>query len=99
MAGFFSFPWDWLITGIVVGAAVMWLQNWLSMKNLKLMWYHWIIGLIGLGFVLFGLQNLFAALKELEPRAALNFIWAIILPGILLLVLSWQLARAYNRKS
>lgn len=82
----------WFIIGIVLGALLLGLVVYLRNKKVVLTWYEWVIGLVGLGLLLFTLQNFFGSFSELEPTAAWLFLLIVGLPSIVLLALAWQLA-------
>ena len=82
----------WLIIGLVAGAAILGLVQWMRSKNISLTWYEWLIGIIGLALLLFTIQNFFGSFAELEPTAAWMFLLITGLPALILLAVSWQLA-------
>jgi uncharacterized membrane protein YhaH (DUF805 family) len=82
----------WLVIGLIVGAAILSLAMWLRGKGLKLTWYEWLIGAIGLILLLFTIQNFFGSQAELEPNAAMMFLLVTGLPALILLAVAWQLA-------
>jgi len=82
-----------LIVGIVIGTLVLWTRS----KDIKLAWYEWLIGIVGLLLLLFGLQNYFAVGAELESTAATLFLLVIALPGLILMLVAWQLVARRQR--
>ncbi|MBA2084244.1 reductive dehalogenase membrane-bound subunit [Dehalococcoides mccartyi] len=82
----------WFIIGIIIGIVVTGLLWLLKRNNSKITWYEWLVGLIGLAFLLFALQNFFGSLAELMPDSANMFLLLIGLPGLVLLAVVWQLA-------
>ncbi|MCF7635324.1 MAG: reductive dehalogenase membrane-bound subunit [Dehalococcoides mccartyi] len=82
----------WFIIGIIIGIVVTVLLWLLKRNNSKLTWYEWLVGLIGLAFLLFALQNFFGSLAELMPDSANMFLLLTGLPGLVLLAVVWQLA-------
>ena len=82
----------WLIIGLVVGAGLLGLVLWLRNRDIKMTWYEWLIGAIGLVLLVFTIQNFIGSLDELEPAAANMFLLVTGLPGLVLLVLAWLLA-------
>ncbi len=87
----------WLIIGLIVGAAVLALALWLHGRNIKVTWYEWLIGAIGLLLLLFTIQNLVGSFAELEPTAAYMFLLVTGLPALILLAISWQLVARRQR--
>ena len=81
-----------LILGAVIGGLLLWMRN----RNMSLTWYEWVIGVIGLLMVLFGVQNYFGSVAEVEISAAPMYLLVIALPGLVLLVVAGLLA---NRSS
>ena len=81
----------WLIIGLVAGAALLALVLWLRGRDIKVTWYEWLIGAIGLLLLLFTIQNLVGSLAELESTAAYMFLLVTGLPSLILLAVAWQL--------
>jgi len=81
----------WLIIGLVAGAAILGLVQWMRSKNISLTWYEWLIGIVGLALLLFTIQNFFGSFAELEPTAAWMFLLVTGLPSLIFLAVSWQL--------
>lgn len=81
----------WLIIGLVAGAAILGLVQWMRSKNVSLTWYEWLIGIVGLALLLFTIQNFFGSFAELEPTAAWMFLLITGLPSLIFLAVSWQL--------
>lgn len=82
----------WYIIGLMLGALVLGVVWLLKAKNLNFKWYEWVIGIIGLGLLLFTIQNFLGSLEELEPQAASLFLLVTGLPSLVLLAIAWQLA-------
>ena len=78
----------WFIFGLVVGAGLIALIMWLSSRKIVVKWYEWIIGAIGLGLLLYMIQNIIGSVREMETTAAWHFLWMIGLPAIILLALA-----------
>ena len=87
----------WLIIGLVVGAVLLALVAWLRSRDIKVTWYEWLIGVIGLLLLLFTIQNFAGSFIELEPTAAYMFLLVTGLPALILLVIAWQLAWRRHR--
>jgi len=88
----------WVIVALIVGGLVGALVLWLRAKDIKVSWYEWLIGVIGLLLLLFTIQNYFAVQAEWESDAANMFILVTGLPAVILMVvaglLSWRRQRA-----
>jgi hypothetical protein len=67
----------WFIIALIVGGGVVGLALWLRSQGVKISWYEWLIGIVGLGLLLFAVQNYIGFTAELEPSA----------PGLVLLVM------------
>ncbi len=89
----------WLVIGLIAGAGVLTLVNRLRGSNIKVTWYEWLIGVIGLLMLLFTIQNFFASQAELEPTAASMFLLVTGLPAIILLAIAWQLIARRQRSA
>ncbi len=87
----------WFIIGIVLGAALLALALWLKGRDIKVTWYEWLIGVIGLLLLLFTIQNFAGSFIELEPTAAYMFLLVTGLPALILLAVSWQLVARRQR--
>ena len=87
----------WLIIGLVAGAALLALVIWLRSRDIKVTWYEWLIGVIGLLLLLFTIQNLVGSFAELEPTAAYMFLLVTGLPALILLAVAWQLVARRQR--
>ncbi len=87
----------WLIIGLVAGAALLALVLWLRGRDIKVTWYEWLIGAVGLLLLLFTIQNLLGSFAELESTAAYMFLLVTGLPSIILLAVAWQLVARRQR--
>ena len=87
----------WLIIGLVVGAALLWLELTVRNKGWAVTWYDRLIGALGLVLLMFTVQNFFGSLAELEPTAANLFLLVTGLPALILLAVSWQLIARRQR--
>lgn len=88
----------WFVIALVIGAVLSWLILWLRGRNISVTWYEWLIGLIGLGLLVFTIQNSVTAIIEIESQASWMFLVAMGLPAIILMVAAWQLiARRQQR--
>jgi len=88
----------WFIIALVVGAAVAGLVFWLRSRNIKVTWYEWLIGALGVLFLLMTIQNFITAFAEVEEKAAWMFLLIFGLPALILLAvavsLPWRRHRA-----
>ncbi|GAI40852.1 putative reductive dehalogenase anchoring protein (rdhB) [marine sediment metagenome] len=87
----------WFIIGIVLGVAMLALVLWLRGRNIKVTWYEWLIGVLGLALLLYTIQNVVGLLTEIEPTATWMFALVIGLPALILLAVAWQLVARRQR--
>jgi len=87
------------IAGIVVGLGLLLLVLWLRRRNVAIAWYEWLIGIIGLALIAYGIQNFTASSAGGEPSAPGVFLLIFGLPGAILLLIAGALAWwGYMRK-
>lgn len=87
----------WFIIGLISGVLLLGLVVYLRNKNFNLLWYEWLIGVVGFLLLLYTLQNFFGSFEELEPTAAWMFLLITGLPSLILLAVAWQLAVRRNK--
>lgn len=87
----------WFIIALVVGVALTVLVMWLRSRDIKVAWYEWLIGAIGLALLLYTIQNFATAFAELESQAAWMFWLVLGLPAVILLAVAGQLVWRHNR--
>ncbi|OBW61069.1 dehalogenase [Dehalococcoides mccartyi] len=88
-----------LIGASVIALSVSSLIILMSKRNIRLTWYEWLIGSIGLLFVILAAQHFFGAMSELFPYAAWMGLLIIGLPGAIILTFTWQLVMRRNNKT
>ena len=86
-------PYPWFFMGALISGGIVWLVMWLRKNDIAVKWYEWLIGAVGLLFLAFTAQNVWAALAEMENQAVWFYMLIIGLPGLILLLLSIQLVR------
>lgn len=89
----------WFIFGLIVGTGLLALVLLLRNRKITIKWYEWLIGIIGLGLLLFMIQNIIGSVREMETLAAWQFLWIIGIPALILLALAWWLPWCRHRKS
>jgi len=89
----------WFIIGLIIGAGLLALVLWLISRKIVVKWYEWLIGTIGLGLLLFMIQNIIGSVREMETIAAWQFLWIIGLPAIIFLALAGWLPWRRHRKT
>jgi len=82
----------WLIIGLLLGLGLIGLVFWLRSQKIRVTWYEWLLGVVGLLLLLFSLQNYQASLAALEPVAPGMFLLVFGLPGLVLVLLAVVLA-------
>jgi hypothetical protein len=80
--------WIALVVGLVVGGLIFWLRS----REIKLNWYEWLIGIIGLLALIFTVQNFYGSFQEGESTAAWMFLLITGLPALVLLAVAGFLA-------
>ena len=78
----------WFLIGLVIGAGLLALVPWLRSRSIAVKWYEWLIGVIGLGLLLFTIHDFFASFAEHEEFAAWTFLWVFGVPAIILLAVA-----------
>ena len=85
------------IVALVVGAGVAALAMWMRSKGIASKWYEWVIGIIGLAFLLFAIQNFFGSGAEGESDVAGKYILIVGLPSLVLVAISGVLVWRRNQ--
>jgi hypothetical protein len=88
----------WLIIGLVLGVAGLWLASWARSKNVSIKWYAWIP--IVLAVLLFALaaMDYSAMIAEQEPTAAGFVLGFYGIPGLVLALIAGGLVWWQNKK-
>ncbi|MEL7563188.1 dehalogenase [Dehalogenimonas sp. 4OHTPN] len=89
----------WLVIALILGFGLAALIAWMRSKGVKMAWYEWLIGIAGLLLVLFALQNFVEVRNEFNPGAANKFLMFVGLPGLVLMVIAWQLTARRQKKA
>ena len=82
----------WLFTGLVLGIVLVALVFWLCSRKIRVAWYEWLLGVLGLLSMVFSLQNYQASVAAFEPTAPGMFLLVFGLPGLILVLLAVALA-------
>jgi uncharacterized membrane protein len=82
----------WLAIGLVLGAAIISLVTWLRNHKLKLAWYEWVLGILGLSLLLFAIANYYTSFSENEPTAARNYLLIFGLPALIIVLITFLLS-------
>ena len=78
----------WFFIGLILGMGLLSLLLWLRSRRIVVKWYEWLIGIAGLGLLLFTVHDFFASLAEYEEFAAWTFLWVFGVPAIILLAIA-----------
>ena len=86
--------WEFMffMFGLVLGVVGMLLFQ-VVRRGVVISWYEWLIGAIGVVLLYLGVWHFFGSMRELESQAGWLGLAVIALPGIILLVVAWRLAR------
>ena len=88
-----------LIIGLAIGAGLLALVEWLRRRKIKVTWYEWLLGALGLLLVLFTIQNFTASFAEHEPQAGWTFLWLFGVPAVLLIAIACLLPYLRHHKT
>jgi len=88
----------WFIAAIIVGVGAAALVFWLRSRGVKITWYEILIGVVGIGLLLFSLQNYFGFTSEFESSAATTALLIMGLPGLILLAVAGVLVSRRRQK-
>ncbi|AHB14173.1 hypothetical protein [Dehalococcoides mccartyi] len=80
-----------VVIGALIAVGLYALTGWLRSHNIKVNWYEWLIGIIGVVLLLVAVQHYFGASVELFSFAAWMGLAIIGVPALILLVIAWQL--------
>jgi hypothetical protein len=82
-----------LIAGATLGVLVLLLRN----QNIRVSWYEWLIGIVGLLVLLFTIQSYIGFSAESANDAAATALWLMGIPAIVLMGVAAFLAWRRNR--
>jgi len=89
----------WFLIALILGAGLLALVLWLRSRKIVVKWYEWLSGAIGLGLLLFTIQNFVASFAEMEPIAPWMFLLVFGLPAIISLAIACLLPWRRHRKA
>jgi len=87
----------WFIIGIALGIAALGFAWFTRGKSISLTWYDWVIGIISVALLLFGVVNLIGSFAESEAMAGWMMLLIFGLPALILLAIDWQLIARRQR--
>ncbi|WP_324665608.1 dehalogenase [Dehalococcoides mccartyi] len=82
--------------GVLFGAALILLVNWLRTKT-AVRWYEWLIGALGLLSGIGAIQHYFGSLVENEPESAWMGFLVFFILSVLLMAITWTLLRRHKQ--
>ena len=87
----------WFIVGTIFGVALLALFWWMRSKNIKVSWYEYLIGGIGLLLLLFTIQNWVGAIRENEAASTMWYLLILGVPSLVLLLVAGSMAWRRNQ--
>ena len=78
----------WFIAALILGGLVGAFALWMRSKDMKMTWYTWLIGIVGLFLLLFTIQNYIGSVNEFEDSAATMFLLVMGLPAVILIAVA-----------
>jgi len=78
----------WFVIALILGGLVGALALWMRSKDMKMAWYTWLIGIVGLFLLLFTIQNYVGSVNEFESSAASMFLVVMGIPSVVLLAVA-----------
>jgi len=86
------------ILGLVVGAALLGLAQWLQRKGIAVRWYEWLLAALGFVMLVWTVNDYFGSIAEHNEAAARVFLWLLGIPAVVLLGLAvflpwWRIHR------
>jgi uncharacterized membrane protein YeaQ/YmgE (transglycosylase-associated protein family) len=78
----------WFVAALILGGLVGALALWMRSKDMKMAWYTWLIGIVGLFLLLFTIQNYVGSVNEFENSAATMFLLVMGIPAVVLIAVA-----------
>ena len=78
----------WFVIALILGGLVGALALWMRSKDMKMAWYTWLIGIVGLFLLLFTIQNYVGSVNEFESSAASMFLLVLGIPSVVLIAIA-----------
>jgi len=89
----------WFIVALIAGAAVMALVFLLRSRNIRVSWYEWLLGIVGLLVLMFTAQTYNGFTAEAANDAAATALWILGIPALILMSVAAFLAWRHNRSA
>jgi uncharacterized membrane protein len=86
--------WEFMffIFGLILGVVSLLLYQAVR-RGLAITWYEWLMGVIGTILLYFGVWHFFGSLRELETQGGWLGLAILAIPGIILIIVAYQLWR------
>ena len=78
----------WFLIGFVLATIIFILVLFIHQRKIVVRWYEWFIGIVGIGILLFAIQNLKGALDANWVNTSWTFLWVFGIPSVVFLVLA-----------
>ncbi len=88
-----------MLIGAFIAVGIYAFIGWLRKRSIKVAWYEWLIGIIGLVLLLVAVQHYFGASAELFSFAAWMGLAIIGVPALILMLVAWQLIARRAKQS
>ena len=89
----------WFIIALIAGAAIVALVLLLPKRGIKVSWYEWLIGIVGLLVLLFTIQSYLGFTSEGASDAATTALWLMGIPALVLVGVAAALAWRQKAKA
>ena len=93
--------WVWFLyflIGCISGGFLVSLRNYLKKKSVRLVWYEWILCVVGFMFYVLLVQTFIASLDEGEPRAAWMSVVFLGVPVVIIAVATFRSVQTRLKK-
>ena len=78
----------WFVIALILGALIGAFALWMRSRDMKMAWYTWLIGIVGLFLLLFTIQNYVGSVNEFEDNAATMFLVVMGIPSVVLIAIA-----------
>jgi hypothetical protein len=89
----------WFIIGFFLALLLFSIVLLLRQRKIVVRWYEWLIGILGIGILLFTIQNIEGALSTNWENITWKFLLVFGIPAVILLVVSVLLPWLRYRKT
>jgi hypothetical protein len=89
----------WFAAGLLISAGVIALAFWWNSRRIRVNWYVWLMGAVGILLLAWAVHDYYASMAEYNEIAAWTLLWLLGLPGLLLLILFGVLPWLQRRRT